>query len=285
MYVRPGSLEETLSLLSGSAWSIVAGGTDFFPGLRDRAPEVPVLDISALENLRCIQEEPDLWRLGALATWSQVIAAPLPPAFNALKLAAHEVGSVQIQNRATIAGNLCNASPAADGVPPLLALDAQVELQSSKGTRVLALTDFIQGNRKTDRRVDEIVTAVLVPKTSTTGLSSFKKLGARKYLVISISMVAARLAITEDSVVAEASVSVGSCSEVACRLDALEAALVGTHMDLLGPALMTEEHLAVLSPIDDVRASKSYRLDATRELVWRTLSECLPTASTKRRGV
>src|SRR4029077_8004802 len=97
-------------------------------------------------------------------TWTDVLHVPLPRCFDALKGAAREVGSVQIQNRGTVAGNLCNASPAADGVPPLLARDAEVELTSSAGPRRMPLAEFIVGNRKTARRVDEILTAVIVPR-------------------------------------------------------------------------------------------------------------------------
>ncbi|TGT02573.1 xanthine dehydrogenase family protein subunit M, partial [Mesorhizobium sp. M2D.F.Ca.ET.171.01.1.1] len=97
-----------------------------------------------------------------------------------------EVGSVQIQNVASVAGNLCNASPAADGVPALLVLDAEVELRSTKATRQLPLGEFILGNRSTALQPGEMVTAIRVPKRSAVGASAFVKLGARRYLVISI---------------------------------------------------------------------------------------------------
>src|SRR4029077_16016992 len=105
-------------------------------------------DISALGELRGVSTEANYIRVGGLTTWSDIIRTPLPRCFDALKSAAREVGSVQIQNRGTVAGNLCNASPAADGVPPLLALDAEVELVSKVGVRRMPLADFIVGNRK-----------------------------------------------------------------------------------------------------------------------------------------
>src|SRR3546814_5531922 len=104
--------------------------------------------------------------------------------------------------------NLCNASPAADGVPPLLALEAEVELASRDGLRRLALDAFILGNRKTARRPDELVTAIIVPKPSGRARSRFLKLGARKYLVISIVMVATLLDLDDDGRVAKARVAV-----------------------------------------------------------------------------
>jgi CO/xanthine dehydrogenase FAD-binding subunit len=274
VFARPQKIEEAVSMLHDSAWTIVAGGTDFYPGLRDRAISSPVMDISAISALKSIGPENGGWRIGALVTWSDLIKCELPAAFGALKLAAREVGSVQIQNRATIAGNLCNASPAADGVPPLLILDAAVELTSVSGKRMLALADFIQGNRKTSRRPDELLTSIVIPASATTGSSHFLKLGVRKYLVISIAMVAARLSIAADGTICEAAISVGSCSEVAQRLTALEQDLINRDAATDFRTMIAPGHLDDLAPIDDIRASKEYRLKAAHELVCRALEHC-----------
>jgi CO/xanthine dehydrogenase FAD-binding subunit len=202
-----------------------------------------------------------------------VIAAPLPACFDALKQAAREVGSIQIQNRGTVAGNLCNASPAADGVPPLLALDAEIELVSRAGTRRLRLAEFIAGNRRTLRQPTEILSAIVVPR-SIDGPSAFLKLGARRYLVISIAMVAAIVEPDSRDRIAQARVAVGSCSAVAQRLTALEQALVGVPLEPGLGALASPVHLAGLSPIDDVRATAAFRRDAARTLVARALERC-----------
>jgi CO/xanthine dehydrogenase FAD-binding subunit len=209
-----------------------------------------------------------------------VIRTPLPRCFDALKAAAREIGAVQIQNRGTVAGNLCNASPAADGVPPLLALDAEVELVSPAALRRVRLDEFITGNRKTLRKSDEVLTAVLIPRRIEQGSSVFLKLGARKYLVISVSMVAAILVMDKDQSgrILDARVAVGSCSAVARRLFDLERDLVGqtVHGDI--GALLRAEHLAKLSPIDDVRATAEYRRDASLTLVQRALRACVGRA-------
>ena len=133
MYVRARTLDEAVQALETPDVQILAGGTDFYPAHVGRTVTVPVLDITGIGEIAGIATTADHVRIGAGATWSQLIATPLPACFDALKAAAREVGSVQIQNRGTIAGNLCNASPAADGVPPLLALDAEVELPSPRG--------------------------------------------------------------------------------------------------------------------------------------------------------
>src|SRR5262245_56522956 len=125
MYVRPRTLDEAVQALATPGVQILAGGTDFYPAHVGRVVSAPVLDITAIDELDGIAETAGEFRIGGRTTWTQLIATPLPRCFDALKAAAREVGSIQIQNRATIAGNLCNASPAADGVPPLLALDAE----------------------------------------------------------------------------------------------------------------------------------------------------------------
>jgi CO/xanthine dehydrogenase FAD-binding subunit len=271
-YAQPASLDEAVSLLSGGGWTVLAGGTDVYPALGENPVDRPLLDVTRIEGLRGITAAPDgAIRIGALTTWTDIVRAGLPPAFDALKQAAREVGSVQIQNRATLAGNLCNASPAADGVPPLLALDARVELTGSEGTRNVALADFILGNRKTDRGEAELVTAIHVPAAALAGQSAFFKLGSRRYLVISIAMVAARLAANDDGIVTDAAVAVGACSVVAQRLPKLEAAVVGQPLGAVSD-IAAAEHLDALSPIDDVRAPAAYRMDAALEGVRRALA-------------
>ncbi|MGB8063786.1 MAG: xanthine dehydrogenase family protein subunit M [Candidatus Sulfotelmatobacter sp.] len=275
MYLRPKTLQEAVSVLSGSGGQILAGGTDFYPALGERLPQGDVVDITALGEIRGISFEPEHIRIGALTTWTDVIRTPLPRCFDALKAAAREVGSVQIQNRGTVAGNLCNASPAADGVPSLLVLDAEVELASAAGRRRMPVAEFITGNRKTQRRADEILAAVLVPRHMENAASVFLKLGARKYLVISIAMVAAVVQVDKDRRVAEAHVAVGSCSATARRLTGLEKDLVGQSAVAGIGVLVRAEHLAPLSPIDDVRATAEYRRDASLTLVRRALEACV----------
>jgi CO/xanthine dehydrogenase FAD-binding subunit len=279
-YIKPRTLDEAATLLAAGDARILSGGTDFYPALGDRVVRDPIVDVSALEELRGVSREADYFRIGGLTTWSEIIRTPLPRGFDALKAAACEVGSVQIQNRGTVAGNLCNASPAADGVPPLLALDAEVELVSKAEVRRMPLADFIVGNRKTERRVDELLTAVLVPRGLEDAASTFLKLGARRYLVISISMVAVVLRVSGDGrpdngQVLEARVAVGSCSAVARRLPALEGELVGASVRAGLGAVVRPEHLAPLSPIDDVRASAEYRMDASLRLLQRALNRCV----------
>src|SRR5882724_10901209 len=142
-YLRPGGLSEALAALR-RPHTVLAGGTDFYPARVGRAIDEDVLDITAIAALRGISAGTDGWRLGATTTWSELLDADLPPLFDGLKQAAREVGGRQIQNAGTLAGNLCNASPAADGVPCLLALDAEVEIAGPVSRR-LPLREFITG--------------------------------------------------------------------------------------------------------------------------------------------
>ena len=273
-YIKPRTLDEAVGLLAAGEARILSGGTDFFPSLGEGVVREAVVDVSGLRELRGVSSEADCFRIGGLTTWSEIVRTPLPRGFDALKSAAREVGSVQIQNRGTVAGNLCNASPAADGVPPLLAMDAEVELVSRAGVRKMPLAKFIVGNRKTLRKPDELLTAVLVPRGLEDAASAFLKLGARRYLVISISMVAALVQI-QDGQVLEARIAVGSCSAVARRLGALEGELIGAPVRDGLNVVVRPEHLAGLSPIDDVRATAQYRLDAALRLVKRALNACV----------
>lgn len=272
-YHRPETLQEALTILAETRATVAAGCTDLFPATGARALQGSVLDLTGIAGLQGVSTIPDGVRIGGATSWAAILRADLPSAFGMLKDAAREVGSVQIQTTGTVAGNLCNASPAADGVPCLLALDARVELTSVRGTRRLALAEFITGPRQTARQADEIVTAILIPSEATTGRSRFVKLGARKYLVISIAMVAARLAVADGRVTA-AALAVGACSAVATRLPALEQALIGQRADAGLADFVTEAHvLPHLAPIDDIRADAAYRGRAATELLRRALAD------------
>lgn len=270
-YLRPTRPDEALQHLASGGFTILAGGTDYYAARVGRPLNDAILDITAIRGFRDIASDIDRWRIGAGTTWTDLLETTLPPAFDGLKLAAREIGGVQIQNSGTLAGNLCNASPAADGVPALLALDASVELASTRGVRVLPLAQFILGPRKTARQGDELLTAILVPKPKHAARSHFLKLGARKYLVISIAMASVVIE-HEDGVVREARIAVGACSPVALRLPAVEEALRGKPMDAGLCGLVEASHLWPLAPIDDVRATSGYRLDSALTVVRRTIA-------------
>lgn len=276
-YITATTLDDALLALANGPASILAGGTDWFPSRGDRPFSGTLVDISRIAELRGITKTDRGWRIGAATTWTDIIKADLPRAFHGLKLAAREVGSAQIQNAGTIAGNLCNASPAADGVPPLLTLDAQVELTSLKGARRLPVAAFLQGVRKTDRAADEILSALYIPDMPVGSQSSFVKLGARKYLVISICMVAV-LVTVQDGLVSDIRVAIGAASPVAMRLTGLEDVLRGLPAKDAADAV-TPDLIHGLTPITDVRATADYRQTAAAEVIRRAITLALEGAA------
>ncbi len=275
-YVRPTELEDALARLATGDRRIAAGCTDLFPATSRQTLTGDILDITAIQSLRGIVRTEAGYRFGTATTWTDILKAELPAGFDQLKLAAREVGSVQIQNAATIGGNLCNASPAADGVPALLVLDAAVELSSQSGTRTLPLSEFITGPRQTALRSDELLSAILIPDGSIAGNSVFLKLGARKYLVISIAMVAARI-LVDNGRIADAAIAVGACSAVATRLSEIESGLIG---QAAGPdfanSISDDAVAQYLDPISDPRGDAAYRSSAAAELVRRAIRQLLP---------
>ena len=270
-YHRPSSVKEAVALLGAdNELRVLAGGTDIFPARTARAgwgqPNATrILDISRLNGLRGIEDRGDHWWIGALTTWRDLICAPLPPVFDGLKAAAREIGGVQIQNRGTLVGNCCTASPAGDGIPCLLILDAEFEVTGGVAFRIPA-THFFTGYRKTALDSCELVTGIRIPKQA--GHSAFHKLGARAYLVISIAMVAGVVQTDPKGRVTSARFAVGACAATAQRLPALEQALLGNSLD---PDIATAAHFGHLTPIDDIRASATYRrhaaLQVTRDVI------------------
>jgi CO/xanthine dehydrogenase FAD-binding subunit len=276
MYFRPSTIDEALERLARGGVTIVAGGTDFYPARVGKALDEHVVDITGVAALCGISDEGAQLRLGAGLRWSALVDRPLPPWLRCLALAAREIGGRQVQNAGTLVGNLCNASPAADGIPCLLALDASVELRSRQGMRTLPVAEFVLGNRRTALRSGELATAIVISKPRGAAASTFLKLGARRYLVISIAMVAALVETGSDGIVTAARVAVGACSAVAQRLTLLEAALRGRKLARGIGGVVAEEHLEPLMPIDDIRGTAAYRRDAARTLIARAIEELVP---------
>ena len=197
-YLRPDRLDEALAILASEPRLVVAGGTDVYPAYATRPIDRPVLDITALPGLRGVADDGDAWRIPALTTWTDLAetAAARPSSTGCGRRPGRSAGG-RSRTPGTVCGNVVNASPAADGLPNLLALDAAVEVASADGTRVVPIADFVMGNRRTDLRAGELVTGLRVPKVAdgarsaeagSTGVarSTFLKLGSRAYLVISI---------------------------------------------------------------------------------------------------
>jgi len=270
-YYRPVTLDEALMIRANESVTVLAGGTDVYPARANRVGwgdmrRDDILDISAIKALKGISKDGEYIRFGSLTTWSELRRADLPPAFAGYQAASRDVGGQQVQNRGTLVGNICTASPAGDGMPCLLSLDAEVELASERGVRRVPVEGFITGYRRTVCAHDEIVTALLVPQPLAGAIGEFIKLGSRRYLVISIAIAAVVVAVDPAGAVTHARVAVGACSEVAQRLHDLESALTEQPITA-APDLIAHAHFAALKPIGDLRASGHYRDSAARDLV------------------
>ena len=279
-YLRPDKLDDALDWLAVKQPLVIAGCTDIYPTRHTPSLEGPLLDITAIDELRGIEMRDGWRRFGAATSWSEILRTPLPTSYAMLKQASSEIGAVQIQNSGTIGGNLCTASPAADSVPCLMALDAEIELSSVRGRRRLDLAAFFTGARQTALKPDELVIAIHIPEKAETGISGFHKLGARHYLVISIAMVAVRLVVEAGRIIS-ARIVIGACAPVATRLKELEAALVGVSLDEIPERAqqIDDDIHRSLAPIDDVRASTDYRYKAAAEITQRMIADLCVKAS------
>jgi CO/xanthine dehydrogenase FAD-binding subunit len=285
MYKRPTSLLSALTLLK-QGFLPIAGGTDYYPSKVGKPLIDNLLDLSDVADFNISTNiEGSHVCLSALTTWRQCqldfASGKLQLWCAALAQASKEIGGWQVQNRGTLGGNLCNASPAADGTVALLALDAKVTLVSTADevliSRVLELSDFVLGNRLTAKRADELLTQISFPKHSPNARSAFLKLGHRRYLVISIVMVAVLLDFDTYGRVTTCRIAIGSCSKAAVRVLALEKLLVGCHRDLVMKVAMSAIAQVdfAIQPIADVRGTPEYRRGAAQELVLRAFAEVL----------
>lgn len=269
-YVVAHSLEQALDVLVSERATVLAGGTDLFAQNPQDLPGRTILDLSKIDALRGISIHDDGWRIGANVTWAELLKSRLSPAFDGLKSAGRDVGSLQIQNTATLVGNLCNASPAADGVPALLTLNAELELVSPNESRRVALDAFLLGPGQTCLKREELVSAIHIPTLNADVTSAFKKLGGRQYLVISIAMVAVVIGLNAAGEIETLRLAIGACGPVARRQTALETTLIGQNPR---DVIIRPEDLQGLSPISDIRATAGYRCLAAAELATRVVRQ------------
>ena len=273
-YRAPSSLGEALALLKdwqGQA-RLLAGGTDLIPKIKKRAVAADLLiDINRISGLSGIELGKDGLQIGGLARLAEIEASPLvrekaPALTQALQIMA----CPPIRNRATIAGNLCTASPAADTAPPLLVLNASVRLQGSGGERMVPLAEFFLGPAETVKRPDEILTAVIIPLEE--GRSGFLKLGRRKAFTLSIASAAA-FAKTRGGRIEEVRVALGAVAPTPIRGRKVEETLKGKEANEANIAQAAEWIRSEVKPISDVRASAEYRRDMSYVLTRRVLGK------------
>lgn len=271
----PRNLAEALDLLASRPhehWRPLAGGTDVMVGIEyGKETHRNWLDISHLagEIGSITREDDGRVRIGGLATMTALRHSPLlRDLCPMIADAAATVGAVQIQNRATLAGNVVNASPAGDTLPVWLALDAEVELASATGIRRVPYSTFHLGYRKVDRRDDELLTALLVPPLPREGTHVlFRKVGTRAAQAISKVVLAAVRRVDTEGRHTDVRLAFGSMAPTPVRARAAEEAARGQSATE-GTARAAAARLAAdLTPIDDVRSTAAYRRRVAENLV------------------
>jgi CO/xanthine dehydrogenase FAD-binding subunit len=272
-YLRAHTIDEVLGRLAAQPRPhIVCGATDAFADIGLVPARSAWVDISRVDALRAIEQHDGMIRIGAASTWDAIARTTWLPV--ALTAAAACVGPRQIRVQGTIGGNVCHASPVADGIPALLALDARVELASLRGVRRLPLAEFLLGNGRTALHADELLVAVLLAPPHTHDRTSFIKCTNRDGSAIAVVSAAAQLRVGADGTVNAVAVAIGGASDVARRMPALEAALAGRRLDELAGAIAAAP-LAELSPVDDCRATASHRIHLARLAVTRAFTCCI----------
>ena len=271
-YVKIEAIPKLLERIGEPGARILCGGTDLVVKMRSGAIDPELLfDISDTEALRGIEEKDDRVIIGAATTVSEIIADRLvTEKLPLLQTVLRTLGSTQIRNRATLGGNLVNASPAADSAIPLLLYGADVIVAGVREERQVPVEDFLVSPGRTALASDEFVRGVSIPVSSVKFSSFFHKVGRRKAMIIAIASLGA-LVSTKDDTIDEIRLAAGSVAPRPIRLRALEADLTGKQIT---PSLIDQAKKAAtraVSPIDDVRASADYRREVIGELVARVL--------------
>jgi CO/xanthine dehydrogenase FAD-binding subunit len=259
--LSPRSLDDALRLRAEHPDALpIQGGTDVMVELNfDRARPAAILNLNEVPELHGWAKDDGTLRLGSRLTYTEAMTRQLADVLPALAEASRTVGGPQIRNRGTIGGNLGTASPAGDALPPLLVEGAEIELASTRGTRVVALRDFLVGPKRNALAADELIVAVLVRPSG--AAQTFMKVGPRNAMVIAV----VSLAVAIDLERSEVRAAFGSAGPV----PGLVTAPFGERGDL--PELVA----AAASPIDDVRGSAAYRRHALRVLAARALERCV----------
>ncbi|MCD6279054.1 MAG: xanthine dehydrogenase family protein subunit M [Desulfurococcales archaeon] len=281
-YYRASTLNEALDLVSSlNDFKVLAGGTDLVIDLKVRRYTVKnVVDISRIKELDYIADDGDRVRIGALTKLQSIADSPIiREKAPVLADAVREMASWQIRNVATIGGNLCNASPAADTAPPLYVLNATLRLVSKEGEREVPITEFFLGPRKTALRSRELLKEIVIPHEPDCG-ASFLKLGRRNSFTLSVVAVATLVKVDKNKF-ADVRIALNSVAPTPVRARKAEECLKGKEISLNNITEAAKLVLHDISPISDVRASAEYRKDMSVVLTRDSLIKSLERVGIK----
>jgi len=277
-FLAPKTLNAALRAIEagGRNYKLLAGGTNLIADLRDGnvTPRL-VVDVGGISTLKYIKEEKGTIKIGSLVTIADLLnSSVIKKRAPVLWEAAYNFAGPMVRNRATVGGNLADASPAADSAIPLLALKAQVKLQSLKEQRTVGLDKFFTGYRKTVIKPGEVLTEVTFPVPGHDTKHGYYKLGRRNAMAISVASVAMMLGMNGQAC-ADACIALGAVAPIPLRAKKAEALLVGKAVDEGLARKCGEVAAASAKPIDDIRASAEYRRLMCEVLVRRILSQTL----------
>jgi CO/xanthine dehydrogenase FAD-binding subunit len=261
-YQSPASVEEAVAALASVGGArVMAGGTDLLVQLRSGAPSPAALvDLKRIAALRAITETADGFRIGAAACGAEITDhAALASAWPGVVEAAGLIGSTQVQGRASLGGNVCNASPAADTTPALIAARAVAEIAGPGGTRTLPVERIATGPGRTSLAPGEIVVAFLLPKRPPRSGDAYLRMIPRTEMDIAVAGAGVNLTLAEDGSVVDARVGIGAVAPTALVLDAAPGILIGTRLEDAVLARLAEAAGAAANPIDDKRGTIDYR--------------------------
>lgn len=281
-YEAPDNLSAALALLAGAKGTtrVLAGGTDVIVQMETEAiePEL-IVDIKKIPELRGIAAEHGGFRVGAATTGMQIcdhkaFAAAWPGVVDGVKL----IGSIQVKGRASMGGNLCNASPGADSVPPLITAGVLCRVVGPKGVREVAVEKIPTGPGKTSLAQDEIIASFFFPARAKRSGDAYLRFTPRTEMDIAVTGVAVNLTLDDKGVCTAARVAIGAVAPTALLVEAAGAALVGTKLDDAALDKMAAAAQAACRPIDDKRGTKEFRIEVTGVLARRVAKVALERA-------
>jgi len=285
-YEAPDSLDSAVALLAGARGDarVLAGGTDLLVQLRSDIldPEL-IVDIKKIAATRTVTEEGGGWRIGAAVTGAELKEHErLKKAWPGVVEAANLIGSTQVQGRATLGGNLCNGSPAADSVPALIAAGATARIAGPKGQRDLPVEDVMLGPRKLALTKGELIVSFGLPPRPKGSSDAYLRFIPRTEMDIAVVGAGVSLTIDGGGAVTAARVSLGAVAEKVLLVAEAAQAIIGSRLDAPAQARLEAAARAACRPIDDKRGTKEYRIDVAAVLTRRAALIALDRAKGNR---
>ncbi len=279
-YLRPETISELKKDLSNPGAKVLAGGTDIVPKMRQGVFSAPILvDTSRVGSLDFIEDQGKEVVIGTLTTHQKLTDSPLIQNVNpALTAAAESVGCIQTRCRGTLGGNIANASPAADTIPPLIIYDADLLLQSLEGERILPLENFLRGPGETALKPGEFIHSVSFSPLSGTWGSVFIKIGKRSGMAISVVNGSAAVVLDDDGMITDARIALGAVAPTVIRCRETEKSLIGKEPS---PELFknaSEICREEITPITDIRSTEEYRIHSALVITRRVLEQAVDQA-------